>query len=63
MLFKRTPRENWQILKEEIVAIINTIDKDVEWSDAGEQKWWLEMMDVQRLIIHTDLKNAESKKS
>ncbi len=57
-----SPREQWVAYKQEIVKAINLIDTKVPFSENGPPQWWTEMMDVQKLIIHTDMKNAEGVK-
>lgn len=43
-------KKKWDVLKEHILNQIDEIDKETPWS-ASEPPCWLEMMDVQRIIL------------
>jgi hypothetical protein len=45
----KTSRQKWEIFREEVTARINEIDKETPWSET-EPEWWLQMMEVQKLI-------------
>lgn len=44
-----SPADEWTILKTEILARIEVIDKATPWQEV-EPRWWLEMMRVRALL-------------
>lgn len=46
---RQAPYKQWSDLKAQVLTEIQQIDNNTKWSEV-EPEWWLEMMDVQRLL-------------